>query len=202
MIVLPYPQGSDEWRQARVGLPTASGFSNLLTKTGRTSTTSQAYLQKLVAESYLGRALDDNETGFMTRGKVMEDEAIAWYEMARDVAVQRVGLCLRDDKRVGCSPDGLIHPDGGIEVKVPTAAIHVGYLLDPQSLVEAYKGQVQGALYVTGRVWWDLVSYNPEIPPVVVRVQRDAEYLLALEPALNDFLKRLEAAKQKIGKRP
>jgi len=203
MIRLDVVQGTDEWRQARCGLPTASNFDSLLTaKTLKPSATSHAYLCKLVAEHYLGRPLDDSENGFMTRGRAMEQEAVSWYEIARDVKVEHVGLCLSDDRRYGCSPDALVGEDGGLEVKVPGAGPHVGYLLAPESLVAAYRGQVQGNLLVTGRRWWDLVSYNPEIPPVVVRVTRDDDYLAVLVPLLREFLQRLDQAKAKIGRSP
>jgi hypothetical protein len=196
MIRLDVVQGSDEWRQARVGLPTASGFDSLLTaKTLKPSTSAHGYLCKLMAEHYLGRPLEDAETGFIGRGRAMEEEGLSWYEMARDVAVERVGLCLSDDRRYGCSPDGLVGDDGGLEVKVPAAHVQIKYLLDPSALVSDYRGQVQGNLLVTHRKWWDLVSYNPEIPPVVMRVKRDDEYLSLLVPILADFLGRLDVAK-------
>lgn len=198
MIRVPGVQGSPEWRKARIGIPTASGLENLLTATLRPSSSAQRYLYKLVAEHLLGRPLDDAENGFIDRGKELEAEGRNYYRMITDVEVEEVGFCLRDDGRFGCSPDGLIGDDGGLEIKVPSAHVHVGYMLDPQSLVLAYRAQVQGNLMVTERMQWDLMSYNPELQPVIVRVKRDEEYLEALGKVLPVFLDALDEAKRKV----
>ena len=113
--------------------------------------------------------------------------------------MQRVGFILTDDGRVGCSPDGLVGEDGGLELKCPSPAKHVSYLLDEQELVDEYTHQVQGCLYVTGRAWWDLMSYYPGMEPVIVRVEPNAEYQKALGNALATFLADLDAAKAKLG---
>ncbi len=198
MIVLPHAQGTPEWRQARIGLPTASGLDNLLTPALKPSSSAQKYLHRLVAEWLLGAPLDDGDNQWMERGREMEIEGVRYYEMVTGLEVQRVGLCLRDDRQFGCSPDGLIGEDGGLEIKCPSAAVHVGYMLDPGSLVSAYRAQVQGALLVTGRGCWEIMSYNPQLEPVRVTVAPDAEYLAAILPALTGFLAQLAAAKEKL----
>lgn len=192
-------QGSPEWFAARVGLPTASCFAELITpKTMKPSKSADRYLRRLLAEWQLGRPLDDASSGFMERGKEMEADADRWYQFQRSVDTVPVGLCLRDDRKVGASPDRLVGEDGLVELKVPSAEVHMGYLLLPQTLVDEYHVQVQGELYVTGRAWADLVSYNPEIPSVLVRCERDQVFIAALAEIVDAFVARLEDAKARL----
>lgn len=195
MIRLDVEQGSAEWLAVRAGIVTASALDKILTPKKREPSKSQhEYLCRLLSERILGAPIEDEIGGFVTRGREMEPEAVAYYEFNRGVDVEVVGFCLRDDRRVGCSPDRFVGADGGLEVKCPAAHTHVGYLLDPSALVEKFAHQVQGNLWITGRKWWDVLSYNPAMPPVVQRVTRDEAYLDAIEPAVADFLVRLDAA--------
>ena len=90
---------------------------------------------------------------------------------------------------------------GGLEIKFPSAKVHVGYMLDNDSLAMAYRCQVQGYLLITGREWWDLCSFHAgdePLPMVRVRCEPDAEWREAFEPALTAFLARLEAGKARL----
>ena len=188
MRIIDCEQGSIEWMVARLGLPTASQFDRLLTpKTRKPSASQGAYRAELVGEWILGQFMEWGTTDWVERGTELEDEARRWYEMAHDVGVDQVGFVLRDDGLAGCSPDGLVGHDGGLEIKNLKLSHHMKYLLDIESLATNYVGQVQGCLYLTGREWWDILSYNPELPPVVCRVERDEEYIAALVPELNKF---------------
>ena len=55
-----------------------------------------------------------------------------------------------------------------------------------------YKWQIAGAMFVTGRKWWDFVSYDPRIPNTanaihVIRVHRDEQDMDELEEKLMAF---------------
>lgn len=196
MIVIPCEQGSPEWMVARLGIPTASQFDRLLTPKTRKPSTSQAkYRNELIAEWLLGHPLEWGTSGWMDRGTALEEEARRWYAFERDVEVERPGFILRDDRRVGGSPDGLVGDRGGVETKCPAAHTHVGYLLDDGP---DYIGQVQGYMYITDREWWDVVSYCPGLPPYLGRVERDEEYIEALVAALGPFNAALEVAKDRL----
>lgn len=197
MITLDVVQGSPEWIQARLGIPTASQFDRIVTaKTLKVSAQSVGYQYELLAEYFLQQPVSDAGTGFMARGLEIEQEARTWYELARSVDVQPVGLCLTEDRRIGASPDGLVGSEGLVEIKCPSAAVHIGYLLNPDRLVEKYQHQVQGGLWVTGRQWIDLVSYHPSLPPVLVRVGFDLAYQQALGSALAEFVESLDQARR------
>lgn len=198
MKLLDVVQGSPEWHRARLGLPTCSRLDEVMTpKTMKLSASASKYRNQLLAEWFVGYPIDfGGSSAYMDRGTEMEPEARAYYELQRDVAVRVVGFALRDDERFGGSPDGLIEEDGGLEVKCPAIHTHVGYLLDPESLVTAYHSQVQGYIYLTGRQWWDIISYNPDLPSVIRRVTRDEQYCTALDAVLAEFLDNLEECRK------
>lgn len=197
MIVLNVEQGSPEWVAARLGIPTASQFHRVLTpRTLKLSASAEGYAHELLAEEMLGRPLDDHETPFMTRGSQMERDAVQFYEFARGVETESVGFVMRDDRSVGCSPDRLVGADGGLEIKCLAAANHVGAMLNADP--ERAKCQIQGALWLTERRWWDRLSYNPELPPVIVRLERDEWFIEKLATAVNEFIEYLAACRRKL----
>lgn len=196
MKIHPARQGTPEWAAARIGLPTASNFHLLITATGKASASAEKYLTRLATEWYLGRSMDEANSQFMQRGTGLESEAAAWYELERDVDTQAVGLCLRDDGKAGASPDRLVGEDGVLEIKCPGAETHMTYVLG--GVANEYRCQIQGILLVTGRAWCDLLSYNPTLPKVLVRFERDEPFLATLSGILDGFINRLDAAKAKL----
>ena len=199
MIHLPHPQGGADWINARLGIATASQFHRIITpKTAKPAAAAEKYLHQLCAEWAIGQPIAEYEDvqDFMQRGTDMEKEAVAWYELQRETDTTVAGFCLTDDRRAGCSPDRLVGEDGGLEIKCPSAAVHVGYLLgqDP----DAYRAQVQGALWITGRAWWDRLSYHPTMPSVLIRQERDEEFIARLAALVSEFCERLEAAKARM----
>lgn len=181
-------QGSPEWLAARIGLPTASCFDKILTPTTLKPSGSQGpYMARLLAEWFLNSPLDEGSSGFMERGTSMEEEAAAFYAFATDGDVQPVGFCLTDDGAAGCSPDRLVGADGLLEIKCPSAGVHMHYHLNPDKLRAEYWSQVQGELYVTGRAWADLFAYHPVFPKVTIRIERDAKWADAFDRELGIF---------------
>jgi len=187
-------QGSDAWRELRAGTPTASNAHKIITAGLKVAASSRKYVCWLIAEGIIGPA-DECDTKFMQRGTAMEKEAIRWYEWDQEIKVQRVGFITTDDGQFGCSPDGLVGKDGGIEIKCASAGVHVENIL---GMSTAYMPQVQACMMVTGRAWWDLVSFNPEMPRAMVRVVRDEVYIGKLQAALEVFIPRLDEARAEV----
>lgn len=173
----------------RRGRPTASEFCELITPEWkvRTGQTPQTYLYGKVAEMFCGAAMDQANSWAMEQGSMLEKDAIPYYELMTDAKVERVGFVTTDDLRIGCSPDGLIGEDGGIEVKCPTPPVHLQYLVEGV-VPKQYLAQVHGCMLVTGRPWWVFMSYNRHFPPMIVRVERDEKIQTALWAALRPFL--------------
>ena len=173
-------QGSPEWLAARLGIPSASMFAKLVTTKGIWSASADAYINQLVAERLTGEREEVFQSHHMLRGTELEPDARDLYSLISDAEVTEVGFCLHDTLSAGCSPDGLIGDDGGLEIKCPAPSTHVEYLRGGV-LPSKYKQQVMGCLWITGREWWDFVSYHPTMKPLIVRVERDEEYIAALE---------------------
>lgn len=198
MITLDCKQGSQEWLAARIGIPTASCYDKIITpKTRKPSASADRYIWNLLAEWLTGQSLDESVSQWMERGTEMESEAVQFYELHGDMETERIGFCLRDDRKTGCSPDRTVGVDGLLEIKCPSMPVHIGYMLNPDGL-EGYACQAQGQLYITGRQWVDLLSYNPELPPALVRYYRDEELIRSLSEAVDAFLVRLDLAKEKM----
>jgi len=208
LIILNCVQGSAEWNRARLGIPTASRFSEIVTPKGALSASREKYRNELLAEWALGYSPTEFHGNYWTdRGSRLEAEAIAYYQMMRGTTPQRVGFVYRDESRmVGCSPDWMFPPDGIGEVKCPKASTHIGYLLDGE-LPAQYRPQVQGQLWVTGAAWCDYVSYyrdeelEGELPEVLVRVEPDADYQAALDKAIPAFIAELLEGREELIKR-
>ncbi len=197
MIRFDCAQGSAEWFALRLGIPTASMFDKIITnKTMKLSASSDAYAHQLIAEQALGVAQDGATSGFMQRGSFEEKHAVDFYELTRDVDTQKVGFVMRDDRRVGCSPDRLVGTNGLLEIKVPSAPVHISYLLDDEGI--GYRAQVQGQLWICEREWCDTVSFNDRLPSALVRQERDDKFIAALEVAVENFLNVMDEMKAKL----
>lgn len=196
MIVLNCLQGSPEWHWSRLGIPTASQFGRIVsTKTRKPLAGAETLMHELLAEWLIGMPLGAGTSNFMIRGTEMEPHAVDYYELQRNVSTVPVGVCMRDDRMVACSPDRLIDDDGGLEIKCPGAKQHVANLL---GMGDDYFAQVQGNIWLTGRKWWDLLSYHPEIPCAIVRVPRDEAYIAALASGVDQFIADLLAARRAL----
>lgn len=182
MIRYDCKQGSTEWNRLRAGIPTASDFDKIITPEGKISRQRDGYLRQLIAER-LGVSFDSISTAAMDAGRMMEPDAVRWYEFTREVTTEVVGFCTLENGIAGASPDRFVGEDGLLEIKCPLPKTHIGYLLDPKhaGAYPDYKVQVQGQLWVTGRKWCDVVSYSLDLPPLCVRVERDEIFIGLLE---------------------
>jgi hypothetical protein len=198
-IVFPCKQGSAEWVRLRLGLPTASRFDMLITPKGKPSESATRLRNTCLAEWLLGESLDEDSSQFMLRGTGLEEDAFRFYELREQMDVQQVGFIMRADRRSGCSPDGLVGENGGLELKCPSPAVHIGYLLDGAG--DKYRAQVQGGLWVAEKEFWDFLSYHPTLPPVLVRCYRDEPFIKALTSILDAFCDHLDAMKEELKRR-
>lgn len=198
MIIHDVEQGSPEWLAARLGIPTASEVDKIITSTGGVSTQAAAYSARLLAEIITGKPVQTFEkTPYMDRGNELEQEAADYYSFQNDIDLIKVGFCTNDEKTFGCSPDRLIGDDGLLEIKCPAPHTHVQYLLKGE-VDRGYYPQIQGQLLVTGRKWCDWLSYNPDMPSLIIRVERDTQYIMSMVAALNKFTKNLNEQKETL----
>lgn len=193
MKIIDAKQGSLEWRDARLGIATASEMDALISPKGeiRTGDMPATYLAKKLAERWRGEPADDDFwSQAMEQGSLREGEAIPWFELRYEREIRRVGFITTDDGSAGCSPDGLFADDTGIEVKCPKPYTHVSWLIGGK-LPKDHVAQVQGSMLVTGAPHWTFFSYARRLPPLVVTVERDEKFIASLSEALAAFNERL-----------
>ncbi len=198
MKTLDCKQGSPEWHAARLGIPTASQMDALVSPEGkvRTGQGVETFLYKKLCEKVLGFSTEAS-TFSMEQGQVLEGEARAWYGFERGIEVREVGICLTDDGKFGASPDGLIGEDGGIEIKCFQPEHSLRTLMTGE-IPKEYTVQIQAALYVTGRAWWEFLSYSRQFPALIVRVEPDAKMQESIRLALELFYYKYDALLARI----
>jgi hypothetical protein len=207
MRIHRHQQYSLEWWKARAGLPSASRAGEIITPTGRKSSSQTKYMASLITtELGLDEDEDDIQTGHMARGLELEEDGRLWFELNNDIEVHQVGLVVNDAGTACCSPDGILEPftnrgnqesfKSGWECKVPMAKTHIEYCLEDR-LPPIYRPQVHMSMVVSDVRHWVFQSYHPELAPLIVEVDWD-EYTDKLKEELDDFIMRLAAAKEKI----
>ena len=193
-------QRTDEWFKDRMGRVTASQFSRLITPTGKPSTSAEGYINEILAQIFTKKLPESFTNAHIERGIELEPHALAWFEFETDIEVTESGFIKHPELEAGCSPDGLIGDNGGIEIKCPAPHTHIQYLKDGV-LPAKYKAQVQGSMWVTGRDHWWFLSYQPDMKNLLIKVARDQEYIDLLsaevEKACAKITKDIEMIKEK-----
>lgn len=186
-------QRTEEWFQARCGMVTTSRFVDAVDRlrSGELSAKAKAYAMEIVTETLTGQPLEKTTNYAMQWGTDYEEEARQAYELETFNEVKQVGFIKLND-RIGGSPDGLIGDDGMIEIKCPYNQVnHIETYIYKQ-VPEQYISQVQGGMWINNRKWCDFVSYDPRLKGtgkelVIIKVERDEEYIKELERSLNEF---------------
>ncbi len=186
-------QGSDAWKQLRLGKVTASRVADVIAKTKSGYSASRAnYMAQLIAERLTGTVAESYTNAAMQHGTETEPEARSAYEFYQGVAVEQVAFVPHPKiEQAGCSPDGLLGSDGLVEIKCPNTATHLETLLG-KSVPGKYEAQIQFQLACTGRAYCDFVSYDPRMPEhmrlFVKRMARDDKRIKEIEAEIASFL--------------
>jgi hypothetical protein len=196
LIIVNCEQRSAEWHQARLGIPTASAFSRIVTSQGELSKSAPAYMLELVSDWLAGRAEPGYQSDAMRRGSELEPEALAYYEREMNCTVERVGFVYLDERRlVGGSPDGM-----GVEIKCPSLDVFRRYQ-EAEQVPTAHLAQIQGLIWLTGRASWDWEAYYSDdagvmIDAIIHTVERDEGFIECLARAIDAFT--VEMLKQRF----
>lgn len=194
-------QNTAQWYGARLFHFTSSELSKLLTKPKSgdgVSKTAENYIYDKIAEELTnGTCLDYTQldTKEVRWGHEFEPAARAAYEDRMGVNVELCGF-IEYSPSFGGSPDGLVGEDGGIEIKCPySTANHARNLLlrtpaDFKALHPEYYAQIQGNLLITGRKWFDFISYDPRVQNEVfqlkvLRIPRDEKMIAEIKAAVD-----------------
>lgn len=203
-------QGSDEWKEARLGKVTASKIADVMAqgRGNQPSATRATYMGQLIAERLTGTPYDSFKSEAMEWGTETEAQARNAYAFMHDVDVEEAGFVEHPAiAESGASPDGLVGDDGLTEIKCPNTSTHIKTIMSGAAPAQYIK-QMQWQMACTGRKWCDFISYDPRLPEhmqmVVVRVERDADLIAEMEIAVKAFLAEItdtiEQLNQKTGR--
>jgi len=198
-------QRTEEWHFARLGKVTASRVADVLAKikTGE-SASRKNYKMELVVQRLTGQPQESFTNAAMEWGTATEPQARMAYEAHTGLFVEEVGFIDHPTiEGFGCSPDGVVGEilhskhnsitpmTGLIEIKCPNTATHIETVLENKA-PSKYIPQMQCQMAVTGAKWCDFVSFDPRVPEdlqlLVVRVERDQEYIDSMEVEVKQFL--------------
>ncbi len=195
MEIFEFEQGSDEWREIKLGIVSTSNFDKVLNSgSGR-----DLYMRKLAAERLTGITQAGYSNDNMENGLELEGAAREYYAEQNNCVVKQIGFIKRDG-HIGTSPDGLVGDDGLIEIKCPIPSTHIDYILKGK-MPTCYRPQVQGQLWVAACDWCDWISYCPTVkgrPFFCIRVVRDEKYINVLRLAVGQFVTELKEMINKI----
>ena len=198
-------QRTEDWLKKRAGKWTGSRFVDVLARNKRTGEPLKAYqdlIWQIVTERMTGEPLEGQTGRALQWGTDVEPYAREQYELETGNVVTESGFIVHPEYDfAGCSPDGLIGDDGGLEMKCPKSPIvHLERFLS--GVPEEYIPQIQGCMWVSGRQWWDFVSYDPRMPEshrlIIVRVKRDDEYIKTLESAVIEAESKAQSLLEKL----
>ncbi len=184
------PQGSEEWHAIRRGVITASRFKDCRDKlkNGQPSAKCLGYAMDLARERVGGEAPSKFQTQAMRSGVEQEPIARRKYEARTGNLVEEVGFHTTDDDLFGVSVDGLVDDDGVIEIKTMVSSDTL-FTAVVRGDIGEYVDQCNGAMWLLGRKWVDLVLWVPDLQQMLIkRIERNDNAIEALEKDLLDFV--------------
>ncbi len=198
-------QRTEEWRQQRCGKFTGSRFADVLARNKRTGEKLKAWhdlVWQIVVERMTGEPVEGPQGFALEWGKDVEPFARQAYELETGLSVEESEFIQHPKLEfVGCSPDGLVSTDGGLEMKCPKSSIvHIQRFIE--GVPAEYIPQIQGCMWVTGRDWWDFVSFDPRMPDthqlLIQRVHRDQAFIDNLAAAVKEAEEAVQALLGKL----
>ena len=194
--MLDMQQRSPEWHAVRLGKVTASRVADVVSKTKSGYGASRAnYMAELVCERLTGQSGERFTNAAMQWGNDNEPLARDAYAFLTGSDVAEIGFAphptIADS---GASPDGLVGDDGMVEIKCPSTATHIDYLLTGAVPLK-YVIQMQWQMACTGRAWCDFFSFDPRLPAELQtfrkRIARDDAHIADLQSEVAGFLSEL-----------
>lgn len=189
LIVHTEPQGTPEWLAVRRAVITGSRFKDCRDrlKNGDPSKKCLAYAMDTAREREGGEPMAVYENAAMRLGTEQEPYARAIYERKTGHIVEEAGFITTPDRLFGVSVDGLVGQDGIIEIKtmVSSDTLFTAFV---EGDISAYVDQCNGAMWLLGRKWIDLVLWVYDLQKMrIIRIERDDNAIEALEADLMEF---------------
>jgi len=187
------PQGSEKWLATRIGK--FGGTDAQAVATAGKGLETKCY--EKVGEIITGRPKTNYVNPDMERGNELENTARSAYEIKSGNVVTQVGY-IEESDRVGVSPDGLVGEHGMVEIKCPTDANFIRFLITKKPETK-YMWQMQHQMLVADRKWVDFVVFNDSLDKIeVFRVERDEEKIAKIKAGLEAGIKQIEEILKKV----
>lgn len=167
-------QGTPNWHAARRGHLTGSRMADVLAvlKNGKPAQARTDYLMEVVNERLTGIAETRFVTAAMQDGIDREPLARAEYEIVTGRDVRDAGFILHPTiEHFGATPDGLVGPDGLLEIKCVTRKTYLRWLTEGIVPPE-YVPQMIAEAVCANREWVDFVAFHPDFGPRKLFVRR------------------------------
>lgn len=185
-------QRSNEWHNRRRGMLTASRFCDIMAKPD--TQRYQGYLEETINNIIGVPDFDDDDKPWFEHGIRLEPDARGRYEWEMGVDAVDVGFIVHPKYNfIGCSPDMFVGDNGGGEIK---SHVSLSGFLETESrpidkgIPPKHRPQVQGSLWISGRNWWDFISYYSNNGKTMIHIRRcvpDLPYIKKLESACLKF---------------
>lgn len=192
-------QGTAQWYADRTGVLTASRMAAAMArlKNGADSAERKALKIEILAERLTGDITHHYVTPAMQHGIDTEPAAKAAYAARHGTFVEEMPFVPHPSiEYFGASPDGRLEPRLGIEIKCPTTAKHLAWMLAGEVPAE-HKPQMIAQALCAGFDAVEFVSFDPRLPKhlqlFVVRFEPTQEERDAVERAAVEFLAEVEA---------
>ena len=205
-------QRSEEWFEIRKGKITSSEIFKIMGK-GDLTETAKTYLLEKVCELYGG--VTEPATGAaLSWGTELEPVAIEHYEKITKLKVDKASF-IPVGNHYGGSPDGIVAPEGIIEVKCPfKSANHFkhGMINSAEKfkkIAPNYYYQCISNMICAEAKWCDFISYDPrvneEYKMFIFRLELTEEEKVAVTDRIKvafeymkTLVKEIEAAKPQL----
>lgn len=208
-LVSPHAQGTDEWRQDRLGRVTGSACAAVFAKlkTGEAATRANLRMA-LVLERITGVPTPQGfqETEEIAWGKEQEPHSRMAYELERELEIEELGFAYLPAVMAGCSLDGKIIDrwrTGFWESKSPKSKNHYACLRSKAPPPE-YMPQLIHNFWITGFDFCDFQSFDPRMPPklrtFITRIERCdvLDRIEAHERGVLQFLMEVDAEEKQM----
>ena len=190
MIEHPYPQGTDDWLEARRGVITASRAKDARDRDskGKPSAKMLNYAMDTARERCGGKAAPVYQNAAMRMGSEEEQFAAIEYMARTGCALSEAFFITTDDRKFGLSLDRWVNAEAAIEVKTMVSSATLFKAMVDGDISE-YRDQCVFALWVLRLQWVDLCLWAPDLPnPLkVIRITRDEAEIQRLEDDMVAF---------------
>ena len=190
MIEHPYPQGTDDWLEARRGVITASRAKDARDRDskGKPSAKMLNYAMDTARERCGGKAAPVYQNAAMRMGSEEEQFAAIEYMARTGRALSEAFFITTDDRKFGLSLDRWVDREAAIEVKTMVSSATLFKAMVEGDISE-YRDQCVFALWMLRLQWVDLCLWAPDLPnPLkVIRITRDEAEIQRLEDDMVAF---------------